>query len=63
MNLNIGRGNYLVKGKPQHVNMTDLDHALLAKNPTTEAVRSSRFTCWSSTNGNPGRRLGPTSTR
>lgn len=36
MNLNIGRGNYLVKGKPQHVNMTDLDHALLAKNPTTE---------------------------
>ncbi len=36
MNINLGRGNYMIKGNPQHVNMTDLDHALLAKNPTTE---------------------------
>lgn len=36
MNLNLGRGNYLRKGKQQHVNMTDLDMALKAENPTTE---------------------------
>lgn len=36
MNLNLGRGNYLRKGQQQHVNMTDLDTALRAENPTTE---------------------------
>ncbi len=36
MNLNVGRGNYLRKGNPQHVNMTDLSYALRAENPTTE---------------------------
>lgn len=31
-----GRGNYFLTGKEQHVNMTDLDQALKAKNPTSQ---------------------------
>ena len=31
-----GRGNYFLTGKEQHVNMTDLDQALRAKNPTSQ---------------------------
>ena len=31
-----GRGNYFLTGKEQHVNMTDLDQALKAQNPTSQ---------------------------
>lgn len=31
-----GRGNYFLTGKEQHVNMTDLDQTLKAKNPTSQ---------------------------
>ena len=31
-----GRGNYFLTGKEQYVNMTDLDQALKAKNPTSQ---------------------------
>lgn len=53
MNLNIGRGNYLRKGNPQHVNMTDLDHALRAKDPTTEGRPIKPIHMLVCYNGNP----------
>ncbi len=53
MNLNIGRGNYLRQGNPQHVNMTDLDKALLGQNPTTEGKPIKPIHMLVMYNGNP----------
>lgn len=53
MNLRDGRGKYLLKGDPQHVNMTDLDTALLAENPTTEGRPIKPIHMLIMYNGNP----------
>ena len=53
MNLNIGRGNYLRKGNPQHINMTDLDQALKGVDPTSEGRPVKPIHMLMIYNGNP----------
>lgn len=53
MNLDKGRGNFLRKGEQQHVNMTDLDTALLGEKPTTEGRKIKPIHELVIYNGNP----------
>ncbi len=44
MNVGKARGNWMRKGNQQHVNMTDLDQALKAKNPTSQNLTANNTT-------------------